>query len=171
MNAHPMRSITASLVCALLLAPSGLVLAGDEPDGFLGAEVLVLLASDKEGPVDPSVTHLRALKHPPFAHFKSMKLLQRSPVKLSDDQDAEFYLPNGRWIQLSLIERLPDGRAKVQVSINRPYEKDYLPVLDVIASPGEPFFVAGQKFQGGTLVIGVRVGERAKPRATQIQRR
>jgi hypothetical protein len=48
----------------------------------------------------------------------------------------------------------------VQVSINRANEKDYLPVLYVIASPGEPFFVAGQKFEGGTLVIGVRVGER-----------
>jgi hypothetical protein len=63
---------------------------------------------------------------------------------------------------LTLLDRLPDGRAQVQVSINRPYEKDYLPLLQVKASLGEHFFVAGQKFEGGTLVIGVRVGERVK---------
>jgi hypothetical protein len=148
--------------CAVLAIFARHAQAGDAPGGPLGAEVLVVLASEKEGPIDPSLSQLRALKHPPFAQFKSMKLLSRSPVKLVAQQAVEIDLPNGRKIHLTLLERQPDGRAKVLVSINRPHEKDYLPVLQVIASAGEPFFVAGQKYEGGTLVIGVRVGEHAK---------
>jgi hypothetical protein len=154
--------VLAISVCAVLSAFTPQASAGDAPGGPLGAEVLVVLASEKEGPIDPSLSHLRALKHAPFAAFKSMKLLSRSPVKLVSEHAVEVDLPNGRKIHLTLLERLQDGRAKVLVSINRPNEKDYLPVLQVIASAGEPFFVAGQKFEGGTLVIGVRVGERAK---------
>ena len=39
------------------------------------------------------------------------------------------------------------------------HESDYPPVLTAVASPGAPFFVAGQSYEGGTLVIGVPVGE------------
>ena len=125
-------------------------------------EVLVLLASENEGAIDPSLGKLRALKHPPFNVFKSIKIMSRSAVQLVADKAVELDLPNGRKIHLTLLERQPDGRTKVQVSINRPYEKDYLPLLQVIARSGEHFFVAGQKFEGGTLVIGVRVGEHQK---------
>jgi hypothetical protein len=122
-----------------------------------------MLASEKPGAIDPSISRLRALKHAPFNVFKSMKILSRSIVRLVEDDWAAVTLPNGRTLHLNLVERMADGRTKVQVSINRPNKKDYLPWLQVIASPGEPFFVAGQKFEGGTLVIGVRVGERTKP--------
>jgi len=60
-----------------------------------------------------------------------------------------------------LQQEMPNGRFRVRVSINRPNQRDYLPLLQVVASPGDPFFVAGQSHAGGTLVIGVRVGERA----------
>jgi hypothetical protein len=136
--------------------------ADDAPAAGVNSEVLVLLASEKPGVIDPSLSRLRALKHAPFNVFKSVRILSRSAVRLVEDDWAEVNLPNGRKVHLNLVQRLPDGRIKVQVSINRPNQKDYLPWLQVIASPGEPFFVAGQKFQGGTLVIGVRVGEHVR---------
>jgi hypothetical protein len=148
-------------LCALWSADA--VCADATPVTTLPAEVLVLLASTNEGTIEPSLSRVRALKHPPFNAFKSIKILSRSNVTLVADRAVELDLPNGRKVHLTLLERLPDGRAKVQVSINRPYEKDYLPLLQVIASSGERFFVAGQKFEGGTLVIGIRVGERPKP--------
>jgi hypothetical protein len=153
----------ASLSVASVGRPST-VLAEDKAgteESTLGGEVFVVLASEGEGSMDPSLSSIKALKQPPFNSFKSMKILSRSAVTLESAKAASVDLPNGRRLQLTLLERMPDGRAKVQVSINRPNQKDYLPVMQVIASPGEPFFVAGQKYQGGTLVIGVRVGERA----------
>ena len=128
------------------------------------AEVLVVLASGEEGPngIDASLSDIRALKHPPFNEYKTLKLLSRTKVQLPRDQSVEIALPNGRTLVLRLVKKLPDGRAKVQVSISRPNRKEYLPLLEVIASTGEPFFVAGQRYDGGTLVLGIRAGDGLK---------
>ena len=56
-----------------------------------------------------------------------------------------------------VLRVMPDGRYKVRAAINRPNKSDYLPLLQVVASAGDPFFVAGQSYQGGTLVVGVTV--------------
>ena len=127
-------------------------------DETVPGEVLVLLASEKAGEVDPELAAIPALKRPPFSAFKSMKVLTRTDIKLKQDQPFTVSLPNGRHLMLTLTERLADGRSKVQISINKPNQKDYLPLLEVKAKTGEPFFVAGQQYEGGTLVIGVRVG-------------
>lgn len=132
---------------------------GDKKNGAMLGEVLVLLATGEEGSVDPSLGKLRALKHAPFNEYKTIKLLSKNTVTLPMDQPVEVDLPKRRKLVLRLVAKLPDGRAKVQLSISRANQKDYLPLLHVIASADEPFFVAGQKFEGGTLVIGVRVGE------------
>jgi hypothetical protein len=156
--------IATSLVAGLALVSADRALA----EGPVRGEVLVVLAKEEQGPMEERLKAMPALQQPPFNAFHSMKLLSTSAIALDDGKPVISELPNGRRLQLSLIERLPDGRHKVQVSINRPNKKDYLPVLTVIAS-GEPFFVAGQKYQGGTLVIGVRIGEpkAAPPKATK----
>ncbi|HKP61399.1 MAG TPA: hypothetical protein VJV78_31940 [Polyangiales bacterium] len=127
------------------------------------AEVLVIWASEDDGPFDPTLTTIKALKQPPFNGFKAMKIFAREHLKLAPEEAHEIDLPKKRKLRITLGEKRRDGRYKVQVSINRPNKQDYLPLLEVIASPGEPFFVAGQKYYGGTLVIGVRVGERPSP--------
>lgn len=131
--------------------------------GTLRGEVVVVLASETAGPVDPSLAQLPALRQPPFNTFRSMRVLERPSLTLVGSAASEVSLPNGRRLRLSIVGSTPQGRIRVRVEINRPGQTDYLPSMEVAASPGEPFFVAGQAFQGGTLVIGVRVGER--PRA------
>lgn len=157
--------VVASAIAAL--AWSSVALADESPSeksAKTPGGVLVILASESEGPVDPSLHSVKALKEPPFNAFKSMKILSRSDLSLVEGEAHEIDLPNGRKLRITLRERRRDGRFKVQVSINRPNQTDYLPLLEVIASPGEPFFVAGQKYQGGTLVVGVRVGDRRTPK-------
>jgi hypothetical protein len=164
---------TVSCMAAALMSPmlgaSAMAHAEDAPKNApksavesVNGEVLVILANEAEGVVDPSLGSIKALKQPPFNGFKSMKVLSRSAVELRTGKPAEVELPNGRHLQLEFLAQMPDGRYKVQVSINRPNQKDYLPLLQVVASAGEPFFVAGQKYQGGTLVIGVQVGAASK---------
>jgi len=123
-------------------------------------EVLVILGSTQaaEGAGDPQLDKLEALRKPPFDSFPRKTLLRRAEVKLELGKEAEVELPNGRRLRLSLIEKLKDGRYRVSISINKPGQRDYLPVMTVAAAPGDPFFVAGQKHEGGTLIIGVRVG-------------
>jgi hypothetical protein len=145
------------LLASLLLGPASLAQAEPPVQG----EVLVILAKEAAGEIDPKLKKMPALQKPPFSGFKSMSVLAENAVELSAERAATVALPNGRTLQLTLLERMPDGRHKVQVSINRPGKQDYLPLLTVVAS-GEPFFVAGQSHAGGTLVIGVRVGAQAK---------
>lgn len=128
----------------------------------IAAEVMIVLASGEDGAIDPSLSHVRALKHPPFNEYKTLKLLSRSRVSLPREEPVEVALPNGRTLVLRLVSLLPDGRSKIQVSISRPHRKEYLPFLEVVASTGEPFFVAGQRYEGGTLVLGIRAGEASK---------
>ncbi|HTU64047.1 MAG TPA: hypothetical protein VMF89_36525 [Polyangiales bacterium] len=156
-----LRLVVMAALC-MLGAPLSAALADEPP---VPAEVLVVLASGDEGAVDASLSDIRALKHPPFNEYKTLKLLSRSKVQLPREQAVEIPLPNGRTLVLRLLKKLPDGRAKVQVSIsrpNRPNHKEYLPLLEVIASTGEPFFVAGQRYDGGTLVLGIRAGDGLK---------
>ncbi|MGB8222993.1 MAG: hypothetical protein WCF10_10405 [Polyangiales bacterium] len=121
------------------------------------AEVLVILAKEEAGEIDPELKKLTALRRPPFNGFRSMKILSRPKLTLTLGKDELVSLPNGRRMKLTLLRVMPDGRYKVKAAINRPDKSDYLPLLQVIASAGDPFFVAGQAYQGGTLVVGVIV--------------
>jgi hypothetical protein len=164
MGARMRRTIHAALlICtAALLIHSPLASTLHAQESISG-EVFVILASEEAGPVDPSLAQIPALSKPPFNGFRSMQVLTRSTVSLNLGKPIDLALPNNRRMSITLREKMPDGRSKVQVSIKRPNEKDYLPLLEVIASPNEPFFVAGQKYQKGTLVIGVRIGKRTGP--------
>jgi hypothetical protein len=126
----------------------------------VAGEVLVILAKEEEGAIDPALRDQAALRRAPFDSFRSMEILSRPRVNLRVNEPQTVQLPNGRRLQLILQQVLPDGRFRVRASINRPNENDYLPLLTVVASPGDPFFVVGQSHSGGTLLVGVRIGTR-----------
>ena len=123
------------------------------------ASVLIILGSSQGAGSDAALAKLEALRKPPFDSFPKKVLLKRVDVQLSQGKEAEVELPNGRKLRLSLLERAPDGRFRVSVSINRPGKQDYLPLMTVVAAAGDPFFVAGQRHEGGTLIIGVSIGK------------
>lgn len=163
-----MKPIRQWLRIALVVAAAGfgssasaqgtsLVRSDREVRASVPAEVLVVLAKEEQGEIDPQLKKLTALRRPPFNAFRSMKILSRPKVTLAPGKDALVSLPNGRRLKLTLLRVMPDGRYKVRAAINRPDKADYLPLLQVVASAGDPFFVAGQAYQGGTLVVGVIV--------------
>ena len=148
-------------LCSLAIAMLGSA-AGTAHAQGVQAEVLIVLAKEEAGEIDPALRDVAALRRPPFNAFRSMRVLARPRVRLTTGQPAEVRLPNGRRLQLTLRQITPDGRFQVAVAINRPNQNDYLPLLQVVAAPGDPFFVAGQSHEGGTLVVGIRVGERRR---------
>ena len=84
------------------------------------AEVLVVLAKEEPGKIDPQLEKLTALRRPPFNSFRSMTILSRPKLKLTPGKDALVSLPNGRRMKLTLLRVMPDGRYKVRAAINRP---------------------------------------------------
>jgi hypothetical protein len=157
MTSSQIRHGLALLAFLLAFSAGSTALAAEKTPG----EVFVVLATDEEGTIDPALSKIRALGKPPFNAFRAMKVESRSAISLETGKPVTVALPNGRRLMLTLKELMKDGRARVQLSINRPDKKDYLPLLEVKAKKGEPFFVAGQKYKGGTLIIGVRVGDKS----------
>lgn len=124
----------------------------------VASEVIVILAKEAPGTIDPSLANIAALRRAPFNAFRTMEIVERQNEQLRVETDRDILLPNGRTLRIRLQRVMPDGRFRVRVSINRPEADAYLPLLQVVASPGDPFFVAGQSHDGGTLVIGIRLG-------------
>jgi len=151
-------ALWAALVACPVSAQTSSLSASDRAStASVAAEVLVVLAEETEGTIDPQLKKLTALRRPPFNSFRSMKILSKPKVTLKPGKDEIVQLPNGRRLKLTLLRVMPDGRYKVRAAINRPNKSDYLPLLQVVASAGDPFFVAGQSYKGGTLVVGVTV--------------
>ncbi len=143
---------------ALAFAAPSLAPAPTVAQAPVGAEVLIVLAKEEPGTVDRDLADIPALRRPPFNAFRTMRVLSRPHLSLAPGRDVDVRLPNGRQLRIQLQRVMPDGRYQVRVSINRPAESDYLPLLQVVAAAGDPFFVAGQGHDGGTLVIGIRLG-------------
>jgi hypothetical protein len=123
------------------------------------ADVMVILAEQGDGgeSVDARIGRLPQLKQPPLSAFHVFTLLDRKPLALVKGVPAELPLPNGRTLRVSLTDVTSDRRFALTVAISQPGGPSFLKVLDVKAAPGEPFFVAGQTFKGGTLVLGLSV--------------
>jgi hypothetical protein len=60
-------------------------------------------------------------------------------------------------LETRLEEILADGSSRLVASINRPGGKDFLPMLEVKARPGQSFIVAGQSYKRGILVLVIKV--------------
>jgi hypothetical protein len=121
------------------------------------AEVLVLHATNGDKGIDPRIGDMPELKKIPFSSYKSYALLQKVKLPLKQGEPKTFDLPNGRVLQTKLVDVLPDSAVRISASINQPGGKTFLPLLEVKAKVGQAFIVAGQSYQGGILVLVIRV--------------
>ncbi|MFT3927390.1 MAG: hypothetical protein QM778_32950 [Myxococcales bacterium] len=152
--------IASTLLLALSSAVPGSLAHADAPPAqpaAARAEVTIILGHTEGSGVSPELEKIEALKKAPFDAFPKKALLKKVDLTIGIGSSQEVELPNGRKLKLSVLERSPSGGYRVSVSINKPGQQDYLPVMTVVAAPGDPFFVAGQKHEGGTLIVGVSV--------------
>ena len=161
-------AMTAALGVTLA-AGSGGALA-DEPGkpaevapGEVAVEIVILHATNEGTGIDPKIGKMPALAQPPFSSYNSYKLLDRVKLPLAKGKSSTTKLPTGRDLMVALKDII-DPKKKdeprrylVTASIQKPDGNTYLPLLEVNAKPGELFFVAGQTYKGGTLVIGIKV--------------
>jgi hypothetical protein len=129
---------------------------GDKPPETL-LEVSVLHGTHDAKPSDPRIGELPELREGPFAKYESYQLLSRTELALAKGDKRELKLPNGRRLEARLEDRLPDGSSRLVASINRTDAKDFLPLLEVKARPGQKFIVAGQSYKRGILVLVFKV--------------
>lgn len=131
-------------------------------------EIMVLHATQdpKGGHIDPQVAKMPQLTQPPFSAYNSYALLDKKVLPLDASKTVDpwkgkptvpYNLVNGRVLQVTLIDQQADKRYQVGAEINQPGGATFLKLLEVKAAANEPFFVAGQSYNGGILVIGITV--------------
>jgi hypothetical protein len=120
-------------------------------------EVLVLHATNSRKGIDERIGNMPELKKPPFSAYDSYELLSKTSLPLKKDDPKTIKLPNGRMLQTKLLEILPKDTVRISASINQPKGRDFLPLLEVKATVGQSFIVAGQSYKSGILVLVLRV--------------
>jgi hypothetical protein len=122
------------------------------PAAPVQAEVTVIHATnDLDGGVDPRIG-----KVPNLGNYKSYKLLSRSSVVIKLGSPTTTTLPNQRTLQLSLKD-VKGNQFIIDTSINQPGGTAFLPLLEVRAAVDVPVFIAGQTYQNGMLIIGIKI--------------
>lgn len=120
-------------------------------------EVSVLHGTHEQRENDPRIGNMAELREGPFAQYASYQLLSRTQLSLARGGKRQLKLPNGRLLEARLEDKLADGSLRLVASINRPAAKDFLPLLEVKARPGQAFIVAGQSYKHGILVLVFKV--------------
>lgn len=153
-------AVFASLVLAMLAAtgPGGRVaLAGGPPAPAIEITVIHALRTDGGASIDPLLRDLPQLgRDAPFDRYNVYKVLERKQLPLEVNKPAASNLPNGRVLQVTLVEppvAAAGRRFHVRAEIGEPGKKAFLKLLEVTASGNEPFFVGGQSYEGGTLFL------------------
>lgn len=160
------RILPLSLLAFVLAAPTAVSadarveLPGpDTPVELDGEEkavgkVVVLHATNDGKGIDPSIGDIPQLKSPPFSAYDTYKLLERGSIEL--DPSGSMDLPDGGKLGLK-VQKVDGDRYTVVASITKKGGKKFLPGATVSAKRGEYFFLAGQKYEDGILVLGIRV--------------
>lgn len=159
---------SASVVAFALAvgAGSGLALAQTQDAAApsvasLAAEIVVLHAKNDGTGIDPNIGKMPELGKPPFSSYDSYKLLGRSNLSLARGQPTTFKLPNGRDLMITWKDEVVvKGEPKkyvISTSIQKGDGHSFLPLLEVNVKAGDIFFVAGQKYDGGVLVFGIKI--------------
>ena len=123
------------------------------------AEIMVMLATQVPGAgsIDPKIGSMPQLQKPPFSAYNTYKLLDKTTLPLAKGTPSPYPMVNGRTLQLTLLDITAEKRFHVNAAINQPGGQAFLKLLEVTAAPNEPFFVGGQSYQGGSLVLAITV--------------
>ncbi len=123
----------------------------------VNAEVMVLHATTVDAPpwIDPAIGPLPQLRKPPLSAYNTYRLLDKRLLPLQMGRSSTYTMANGRVLQLTFVEPTADHGFHVKAAINQPGGKAYLKQLELTARPNDPFFVAGQEYKGGVLVLAI----------------
>ena len=152
-------AIVGSMLLAVVLVGVGghAALAAGPHGPAIEITVIHATRSDAGASIDPLLRDLPQLgRDAPFDRYNVYKVLERQELPLEAGKPVPSNLPNGRVLQVTLVEPAVPGavrRYHVRAEIGEPGKKAFLKLLEVTASGNEPFFVGGQSYEGGTLFL------------------
>jgi len=128
------------------------------------AEIIVLHATNAGKGIDPDIGKIPELGEPPFSSYNSYKLLKRiEGFKLPKGEAKELVLPDRGKLSLTFKDTAKGKKAEdalrylLDASIKKADGSDFLAGMGATALKGKYFFIAGQKYDGGVLVVGIKI--------------
>jgi len=151
-----------ALAVALATSAVSLPRVTEAQGGKPHVEILVLYAKkDPAGAhVDPQVPKIPQLSQPPFNAYNSFAFVDRKTLALDalkavdpwkGKPSATYALVTGKSLEVALLDQRPDKRFEMAAALG----KDSPDRLRWTAPGDEPFYIAGQSYKDGILVIGI----------------
>ncbi|MSP25799.1 MAG: hypothetical protein EXR75_11675 [Myxococcales bacterium] len=110
--------------------------------------------------IDPKLKDLPQLRQPPFSSYDTYRLIDQGTVGLGAESPGQMGIVGDRQLSVSLEEEVTKDREpkrfRVKAVLTKKGEPNGTTVVALLKA-GERFFVAGQKYQGGILVIAIKV--------------
>jgi hypothetical protein len=146
----------ALCVLALTAAPATSHAA---PTDKVACTVRAMHGLEAAGGIDKRLKSLKKkLSRPPFSPYKTIKLLQAKKLTIVQSANQKATLPDGKVLKLTFKEKLLiKGRLRVRMhlKLTEPRSKKLLARTVYSIADGGTFLVAGAKYKGGIMIIGV----------------
>ena len=168
-----MRFALAPLAALALFAASPVAHAQQPPrppapapaPQAINAQVMIIHATNKGTGISPKLGDLAQLKSPPFStSFNSFDLLSDTKLALKVGTPSTTAMPTrGENLVVTFTgmappsPRDPTPKYVISTSVQQAGGKDPLPLLTVNAQSGKWFFITGQSYNAGTLIIAIKV--------------
>jgi hypothetical protein len=127
------------------------------------AEVIILYASNKGTGIDPKLGKSPQLSQGPFAAFNSYELLQATPLNLELGRSATTKMPNDDSLVVTFKGLQPPAKPTdptkyvIATSVLRPNGTAFLPQFDLNTAAQNRFFIMGQKYKEGIIIVAIKV--------------
>ena len=123
------------------------------------AELVVAHGTNTGKGIDPKLARHKELKSPPFSSYDSYSMLQEASEVLELKRPTALKLPEGRELTIQLDKVEEKGGKPIRFTVTATIKKagGEESTVQVKARPNVMFFVAGQRYKGGILVLGMRV--------------
>jgi hypothetical protein len=122
------------------------------------AELLVLHGTNDGKGIDPKLPKMPELSKPPFSAYNTYTLLNKAQLELAKAKSATYKLPNGSTLQVTLKDvsskKGEPTKYVVDTSIQGGKQAH---TASFNAKGGQMFFLAGQDYKGGILVLGFKL--------------
>lgn len=147
----------------MLLAATTLVLSSTtaraQERDTASCTIRSMYGSKHKGRIDPALKPLRGqLSKPPFASYRTIKLLESKGHKIPHNGTIRTKLPTKKVLMLTFKEKLlvkRQVRLRMHLSITPPRAVGFLPGTLFTIADGGTLLVAGDRYQDGTLIVGV----------------
>jgi hypothetical protein len=129
----------------------------------VSGEIILLYGTNDGSGIDPKIGSLPALKQPPLSAYNSYKLVDHMNLTLQKGKASSTKLPTTRDLGVTYTDvatstaKGDPKRYLVTTTILNADGSTFLPSLSVTTKSGDYYFVGGQNYKAGGLIVGIKI--------------